>query len=261
MTKSTKNDRKKGHERFVLDCFLKLSGLGFVVCEQREGPDFLLEDEAGRFGLELVQIFNDRQPAERPGVLVSPKRRLESERDRYLADLARHYYRLGGLPVSVLSTLPRSSQWPDVEKLAQRMIRRAQGAVGNFSTIRLAPHGSLLVHRLLEECAGYSWWRDVQNSTGLLATNWVDDLQVVIREKAALVERYRLASPRVSLLLHADSTRASGMIRWPDIFPPIEALGFDEIYLYQPFQGAWRLSPGFKRLHTLKPGKEAAAAS
>ena len=47
-------------ERIFVEGFLQRLGLGYVILEERESPDFLVSDGQEKFGLEVAQVFRDQ---------------------------------------------------------------------------------------------------------------------------------------------------------------------------------------------------------
>jgi len=48
---------KKQHERFLLDRFLELQGISPACIEARESPDFLIDLEGRKVGIEVTELF------------------------------------------------------------------------------------------------------------------------------------------------------------------------------------------------------------
>ena len=53
----TAAERKKQRERYFLEAFLRITNLSATLLEEHEAPDFLLEVEGRRVGLEVTEVF------------------------------------------------------------------------------------------------------------------------------------------------------------------------------------------------------------
>lgn len=49
--------RKKDHERFLVECFVRTSGIALNIIDECEPPDFIVEFEGRRIGLEVTELF------------------------------------------------------------------------------------------------------------------------------------------------------------------------------------------------------------
>jgi len=69
---SVRDQKKKEHERFLLDRFLELQGISPARIEESESPDFIIDLEGRKVGIELTELFIRRrskgqpQPAGKP---------------------------------------------------------------------------------------------------------------------------------------------------------------------------------------------------
>lgn len=70
---------RKSREKHLLDRFLNVAGLEVQLVEQSEAPDFLLQVQARRIGVEVTEVFLDPDPSG-----LSPRAR-ESITDRIVA--------------------------------------------------------------------------------------------------------------------------------------------------------------------------------
>ena len=246
--RSTKDAAKKQRERFFLEQFLVAARMSLQIVAGRETPDFLVRDDRGELGVELAELFKDRQPSTVHGKLESPGKTIEAQRVAFLHRLAKDYYGAGGRPIKVLALLPAGSHFPDPREVVQALLDHrpvevmAQARI-DFGT-ELKTRSVFYIRALPDAWGGHSRWTPVNNSVGRRRQTHLSDAQVMVDAKAAtkLVE-CRKVGPRVVLLLHADGTRTSGMMTWADDFAPIEPRGFDEVWLYLHPGEAWRLWP------------------
>lgn len=213
-------------ERMYLDGFLKTFSQ-FEVVDEREAPDFVLRDPTGSIGFELVQLFRDSTKG------GSRAKAIESRRQRFLVDLARQYYAAGGRPVLVKACLP-DSPIGELDRLIERiqLVRRAEPwAVGQFSIGQ--QRATFYLTSLPEEAGSYRRWLCINNNLGWVGTAGARLIAAAIREKSTKLPTYRAAVGRVALLLVADGTRRSGMLRWSRRELSPSAHGFDAVYLYR----------------------------
>ncbi len=255
--RSNKDAAKKQRERFFLEQFLAAARMPLQIVTERETPDFLLRDDRGELGVELAELFKDRQRSSGHGKLESPGKAIEAKRAAFLRQVAKDYYAAGGRPISVQALLPTGLETaghhgrpvldlPDARDVVQALLdqRPVEGEAPASIDLgtELEPGAVFYVRALPDAWGSYSRWTAVDNSVGLRRQAHLSDAQVMVDAKAAAkLAECRKISPRVVLLLHADGTRSSGMMTWADDFAPIEPRGFDEVWLYLHPGEAWRL--------------------
>jgi len=213
-------------ERHYLDGFLKMVPR-FELIAEREAPDFMLRDEMGSVGLELVQVFRD---AASGGSLAKAT---ESRRGQCLVDLADRYYATGGRPLLVRAVMPSCSLGaPD--RLVERIRRRRPIEPWANDEFTVAREGArLYLTSLPKEAGPYRLWQCVSNAVGWTRRDCADLLASTIRRKATRLHAYRSSVGRVALLLVADATRSSGMLHWSGDEAAPSAEGFDAVYFYR----------------------------
>ena len=243
MSESNKDRCKKLRERFFLEEFFEAAGKSLQIVEERETPDFILRNEGGDYGVELAEVFKDRRSSGPKGKLASPGKDLESQRSAYLRQMSSDYYARGGRPIQVQALLPDGFDFPPQSQVVECLLADRPTQVWEQRRIEFGPAAILYLTALPEEVGNYSRWTPVNNSVGWRRQTRLDDLQEVVRAKSGKLADCRRVCERVVLLLHADGTRASGMISWSADFSPIESCGFDEVWLYLHPGDAWRLWP------------------
>jgi hypothetical protein len=199
----------------------------FELVAEREAPDFILRDEKGLFGLELVRVFRDVRDG------GSPSKTMESRRQSALGRLATLYYATGGKPLLV-TALMRGYCLGDLNRLARRLQRRRSPEPWTVSQLAVSKQDiKLYLTSLPDEAGPYGHWRCASSAVGCVRPYCTDVLSRAIEAKASKLPSYRSAVSRVGLLLVADSTSTSGMLRWSpaDAHPSHE--GFDAIYFYR----------------------------
>ncbi len=235
---------KKQREAHLLRVFLKLSGLPARILEDdREAPDFILEFEGRRVGLEVTELFIDKD-----GRPLAPKAR-ESIGTRIAAQARRQYEELGGKPVHVTIGLSLGAEIRDLNR------SEAAGKLARFILTLDPPLDQLVTWRpsyendplppevhYLNILAVPSWsmanWYVPQS--GWVAPLTESLFQASIDGKAGKLEKYRLATPEVWLLLASEGWSASQLFdRTPDARPEAIRSPFDRTYFMSAFDGAF----------------------
>lgn len=223
----------KDSERFYLDEFLIREHRFHLVDANRERPDFMLADATGNIGMEITQLHRD--DAEHG----SQARRDEENRDTFLRAAAKRYYQRGGLPIRVQAIqLDRTDL--NLDDFADRLQRARPARDMEMADFEMTPgddpddlpFAKFNVRALPSSLPAYSWWVAVQNNVGWRGALDVQTVQTRIDEKATKLLEYRKAATRCALLLYANATRNSGLLRWPPDAATLDARGFDEVYLY-----------------------------
>jgi hypothetical protein len=216
----------KQRERFYVDGFLRAFPQ-FEVVDEREAPDFILRDEVGLVGLEVVQIFKDSSPT------GSPAKKIEGRRQAVLMDLAKKYYAGGGGPLMVTALMPGASLG-DLDRLARRLRQRRSLRPWTQTQLTICREGTrLYVTALPDEAGQYRLWRCASSAVGWVRPSCEALVAAAVAAKAAKLPSYRSAAGRVALLLVADSTRASGMVTWSHRDVVAASHGFDAVYFYR----------------------------
>mgnify|MGYP005815444235 CR=1 FL=1 len=234
---------KKTGERTYLDSFLK--ALGFVNCARDEGeaPDFVIQLGDRRLGIEVVQVFADQ------GATNSKKRQDESHRLTLLRNLCHAYYEAGGSSATLrLQVEPgyfqriRGRIPPELrDRLLTRLLARtARMNEGATLTSRVrGRHQSLLatmwIRRLPDSFGRYSRWQLLNDSMAWVPTLSREYLNSIVARKAGKLAAYQRRVPDVVLLMVADGSLASGLVRYDD--GSVERRGFEAVYLFHHPKG------------------------
>jgi hypothetical protein len=225
-------------ERIYVGGFLRsFPEFQVVGDDDRESPDFILRDQIGPIGLEVVRIFRDPSPR------GSSAKRTESCRQRVLDDLAEHYYAAGGRPLMVTALMPGTALG-DLDELASRLRRRRPAIVGKQIRISVGRvDAALYLMALPPEAGAYRRWQCASNQIGWVRRACEPLIRSAIAAKARKLAAYRTATGRVALLVVADATRRSGMIDWPPSSCRFAREGFDAVYFYRHPEAAKLLAP------------------
>jgi hypothetical protein len=232
---STKDDRKRERERFFLEEFLRhVPGLRFVEHGQTsEWPDFVVEDDRGRIGLELTQLFRDDSPKGSPTVAA------EKRRSKLLREVARRYYAAGGPPAHVSAVRIGQPEGSNIDDAVLLLLKAAARTGNDYERIEVpdrarptrSPWALLYFTRLAAEVGAHSDWNACENSCAFVGRVKTESLRACIDEKAANLPRYRRHLDRVALLIYVERNRGSGMIEPPAVPLRLDGAGFEAVHL------------------------------
>ena len=99
------DEKKKRRERFFLDRFLEHQGISPTCIQKLDPPDFLIEVEGRKVGIEVTELFIRSSKSEaHPRPAEDPLlQKVESNTDRIVSEARRIYFDAGNPPV--LSTI------------------------------------------------------------------------------------------------------------------------------------------------------------
>lgn len=223
---------ERAEERFYVEQFLRqMPDLRFVRqnTNPRDGADFVVADARGEIGLEVTRLFQDTRE---PGT-QSQKKKREAARQKVVAKLAAKYYAIGGLPLFVHISF--NERLVDVRTLAARMRdERPEQEWAQHKIEIEGPRGTLAVQLTLQSLPAsmgtYSNWSIPGDHVGWVAQFGAADLQPRIDHKAAKLPTYREKNTRVALLLYAEPSYESGMLRWNPASEPPALRGFESVH-------------------------------
>jgi len=220
--------RQKAVEREYLDAFLRLTAQQAEV-EHSERPDFILTTASDRWGVEVTEVLQDSGPH------GSRVRRDEGERARFLATLATAYYHAGGRPVLLKITLAHNPSVAFANDLVRRMLdERPQVPDGEQRKCYLRPdveQQPFYLTALTHAFPAYSRWLSIGDGVGWVRSVESATLTSLIATKALKLAEYRLTVPRIDLLIVANRLLNSGKFQLPADFQPLDASGFEHVYL------------------------------
>jgi hypothetical protein len=237
---------KKERERRFVQSFLRISGLPAKILEEREAPDFLLEFEGRRIGLEVTEVF-----VEDDGSPIKPKA-VESIVDDIVARAKQRYEECGGKPLHVSFGFSRNA---DMRQLNRR---EAAEAIASFLLALDPPVDELVkwdrrwprrdqlpqelsfMNILAVPGATKSHWSTPR--AGWVAPLTANFLQPSIDEKSKKIARYQGTVRDVWLLLAIEG-RAPSQFFEPSQEIPTVASSFNRTYLLWLFAGKVYLLP------------------
>gem|GEM_PF-2747522 len=209
----------KLQERIYLDWLIKNQDLVYDSIQETERPDFILEHNDLRIGIEIVNYYAGHRSKRRGSI----KKRLESHRNKWVQELIEEYYKNSDIPIYVNMSVPLS--YPSYRDFANEimpiLLRSNELKVGNFEHYRIdSPKGviKLRVYRLptSEDFKHYSRWQCINDHIGwydkLVAND--DRITSIISEKEDKIETYIQRCDEIWLVIVADAIWTSGMARY-----------------------------------------------
>lgn len=227
-----KDIRKKAHEKFLLERFLECSGIEANIEKDWENPDFIIQVDGKRIGVELTNLYIPTHPTR------IPMQAEESAENKLLAHARTLYEQSGGKPVQVTALFGASSLLSPLNKEARNRIAAALAA----QVMKRSLHSmERLVYRLddfdddeLENSTLLHWFSSVtvlgvptqeMAHWGAARAGWaselsLSELQALVDKKAERLEDYRRVVPENWLLITSDGTKPSQMFRPELTFEP-----------------------------------------
>lgn len=208
----TAADRKKRHERFLLERFIDASRLPLDIVEERETPDFLVRFDERYIGIEVTQLFVSHDAN---GPLLQAQEAISSR----IVSKARKLYEMAGGPPAHVSAhfyMNRDLRNLNRDNLARRLadvVLQLNLVSGQRSDWRRgAGNGDLaeyiaFVHALGVPTRDMAHW-------GVPRAGWVapvtaEALQARIKQKAERLVKYQETVPETWLVIVADGTKPS----------------------------------------------------
>lgn len=192
----------KTQERIYAEFAIKLLTVDWQLSEIPEPLDFEVQANGLAFGLEIRQVFVDRE--QRFG---SPAKRKESKNAGAIIDLANHYYALGGIPISAkflgsLSTI-------EVKAFAHELVAIAPSYPGE-NAIQYIQGVKVFMTPLPLDWGNYSRWFYVDDRVGWVKNPSNQELQEAVNRKKEKLRLYKQKYKDIDLLLVADRSFNSG---------------------------------------------------
>jgi hypothetical protein len=224
---------KKRHERFLLDRFLERQGISPASIEPLDPPDFLIDLEGRKVGIEVTELFirsnkseAHRQPEEKPLLQEA-----ESNTDRIVSKARKIYFDAGNPPV--LSTIWFSDRITldnkKGDQIAELIAHQIQTmSLQNSQAVAWRSSEDENEERSLSEWVAiihtdrvpelrFARWTVAR--PGLVATLTPKHLQEVIDRKAKKINGYKKVAEEIWLLIVADRTRPSQKFSVAPDFP------------------------------------------
>jgi len=218
----------KIQELIFLEWFLQEAGLDCEVLEDdRESPDFVVDLDGIRTGIEQTQIFSDSSVESK----VSTKRKSESRNSNWLKKLAHLYYGKDLFPITL--SVSFSDQPSNLDGLTEPILEElAKCKLGKWEETNLDFEDGvcrLSILRLDDKFGGYDRWKIINDHVAFVQPITIEHFERAIQIKTTKIEDYRQHCERIWLLTIADTTWNSGRF---DMRLPIETIdsAFDELW-------------------------------
>jgi hypothetical protein len=224
---------KKQHERFLLDRFLELQEISPASIEPLDPPDFLIDIEGRKVGIEVTELFIRSNKSEaHPQLEEAPLLQAAESITNLIVSKARKiYFDAGNSPV--LSTIWFSDRITlDKKKgdqIAELIAHQIQTmSLQNSQAVAWRSSEDENEERSLSESVAiiqtyrvpelrFARWTVA--GPGLVATLTPKHLQEVIDKKAKKINGYKKVAEEIWLLIVVDRTRSSQKISVMPDFP------------------------------------------
>lgn len=213
----------KNQEAVYVKEFAVRMKLTWVIVEQREAPDFVIQDADARFGLEVTRILSGDLGS------GSPARKKEADGEK-IVDRIRQAYELR-TNTTIDVTFPTRPEQQHVTRFIDALIALEMDSREIGATVKLAigPDGRAISARR----SFHPVWKVADDAVG-----WVDKrgqamLQNAVVSKARKISAYQLSSGLhdIRLLVVADRMLNSGKIVVSEE-AIIDTCGFSTIYFF-----------------------------
>ena len=206
---------KKKREKFFLDRFLELQGISPAFIQPSDPPDFLIDLEGRKVGIEVTELFIRSYNLE-----AHPLQVIESVTNQIVSKAREIYFDSDNPPV--LSTIVFSnritpdSRRDEIAKLIADKIRKMN--LSNSQVADWRPNENENEECVLSESVSLIHTRRVPDlrfarwnvaRAGLVAGLTPKHLQEVIDKKAEKISAYKKYAEEIWLLIVADRTRPS----------------------------------------------------
>ena len=185
----------KGQERFFVEEAARLLGVEWELAEDRESPDFLIDDGSCRFGLEVSELF-----AGPVGVKGAERKNAESINQKKIDRCRRTYEKERDVPldVAILGQVTRET----MEELLTEILGRDLAAMGPGERFEVVMNERFKA-RVMR--AFHNRWFRVNDGVGWVNSNPAPVIARAVAKKTGLLPKYREAvGGDVRLLLVAN---------------------------------------------------------
>lgn len=241
------DEKKRRHERFVLDRFLNQLGIKPKSIDQREppDPDFVIDLDGRMVGIELTEIFIRFDKSDKPprGAKEPLLQEVESITDLIVSQAREIYFKANGTPVLsdiLFSQIKLDKQ--EGKQIAKLIANKIQDMVSekvdcwsalldNGSQLLTEAVSSIYIYRVPEK--RFAHWKVMR--PGIVAKLTPKHLQDRIDHKAQKLKGYskNKTFEEIWLLMAADRTHPSQMLHHGSDFPS-ESLSspFDKTFYF-----------------------------
>jgi hypothetical protein len=220
------NDKKKQHEKFLLDRFLEHQGITPTRIDPGESPDFLITLDGRTVGIEVTELFIKRCNSEARRLPEDPLLQAIESITTRIVSKARKVYFDANNPHVLSHILFSNRVTPDIDKRkGDQIAKLIADQIQSMS--RQDSEGAEWRSREDEKDENplsewvifiSSWkvpdlrfarWSPTNNTVGLVSTLTPERLQEEIDKKASRIDAYKKRAEEIWLLIVADRTRSS----------------------------------------------------
>jgi hypothetical protein len=220
---------KKSLERIYAEWFVKHMGWDECEIHDSERPDFIIDLQDKKIGLEITNLYKDE------GKKGSPQKTKESLNIRWLQKLASEYYKQYSIPIRVQVLMSGSQSLPDPSDLVDEIVKVLPNSDLELSELEIPIlHGikiKLYVRRLPEKFNQYKRWTFVNNHVGWVREINNESVKSKIENKRTKATYYKKNLNELLLLIIIDSSTESGMLNLPCENFDFSCKEFNSIYL------------------------------
>ena len=199
----------KLQERIYFEWFIQKANLNCRVLEDdRESPDFIVEVDGIRTGIEVTYVFSDSTVDSKE----SEKKKTESLHSKWLSKLAHKYYETNSVPI-YLSVALRNPP-TDLEELTEPIIRGLNSCQLNRweeKSLQVADRScELKIVRIDDKFPNYDRWKIINDHVIFAPPISVNNFERALAIKTAKIDNYLQSCERIWLLTVADTIWNSG---------------------------------------------------
>lgn len=208
---------------------MKLNWTVKVPPNETDWPDLIIQDIKEEFGLEVRKFFIDETKN------GSIKKRKELNNKEIINEIKAEFIQKNLKPINVdfVGDLDHEIKPKIIKKLTSLELNPWEKRVVNIN--HNDSYVKLFIMGLPDDFRDNYNWRCTKDHIGVVNENPVDEINQIISDKAKKLPKYSQNLKKISLLIFANSSYASGMMRLKSN-DSIEACGFHKIYfLHYPY--------------------------
>lgn len=221
---------KKIWEKIYAEWFLKNIGLDYCEIIDSECPDFILDCDNKRIGLEVTNIYKDI------GKHGSIQKMDEHKTNRWLNQLSRLYYKNNSQSIELQISNYRDNELPEQALLLEEIVKHLPNRQFDTTKFEYKCKQSqnaclkLYITLLPEELSGYKRWTYLNNNRGFSREIGINELNRIINIKKSKAKNYAEELDEILLIIVADSSRNSGMLHLNNKGINLSCSEFKQIY-------------------------------
>lgn len=212
----------KEQERNFVEEAARLLGVEWELAEDRESPDFIIDDGSCRFGLEVSELF-----AGPVGIKGAVRKIAESWNQKKIDRCRRAYEKECDVPldVAILGKVTKET----IAKLLPEILGRNLEAMKPGERFEVVMNEQFKAHVMR---AFHHRWLRVNDSVGWVNTSPESAIARAVANKSKLLPKYRDAvGGDVRLLLVANQLFASGKLQMGNAVA-LDTKGFQFVYFF-----------------------------